>query len=501
MRKLKATALQALAEQVELANTALAQHRLCEAELLYRQIIAQAPRIPEVQNNLGTVLKEQGRLLEAGAAFQRAVALRPDYTSAHSNWLFTLQYAPGQTLPGLRAAHEDWARQQLQGITPADPAAFARKGDGPIVVGLVSPDFYAHPVGVFLLPWLERHDRGRFQLIAYADSERDDPIARRIRAAVDGWRPIAGQDDEAVAKQIAADQVDILIDLAGHTAGNRLKLFARRAAPIQVSWLGYSATTGVPAMDAVLMDAYTAPPGVEAGFTEQLIRLDGLRFCYTPPEYAPAVSLAPILQKGYVTFGSFNNLAKVTPEVIEILAAILKAVPNARLLLKWKSLSDAETRDRLVTAFVHLDIDAARIECRGWSSHPQMLAEYGEIDIALDPFPFSGGLTSCDALYMAVPVLTLPGELPISRQTGSFLDALGLNEWIALSREDYIDKAVHLASRADLLESLRQSLREKMLASRLCDGEAYTRAIESALSACCLPPSAKPKIQITRTSI
>ena len=488
---------QAIAGFAAQANQALAAHRLADAERVFRQVIALGGALPEAHNNLGSVLKEQGRLGEAQAAFEQAVTLRPDYASAHSNWLFTLQYASGQTLAKLRAAHEDWARQQLQGITPADPAAFERKGDGPIVVGLVSPDLYAHPVGVFLLPWLERHDRGRFQLIAYADSERDDPIARRIRAAVEGWRPIAGQDDEAVAKQIAADRVDILIDLAGHTAGNRLKLFARRAAPIQVSWLGYSATTGVPAMDAVLMDAYTAPPGVEAGFTEQLVRLDGLRFCYTPPEYAPAVSSAPISQKGYVTFGSFNNLAKVTPEVIEAWAAILKAVPAARLVLKWKSLGDAETRERLVATFVQHGIDAARIECRGWSSHPQMLAEYGEIDIALDPFPFSGGLTSCDALYMGVPVLTLPGELPISRQTGSFLDALRLTDWIASSREDYIDKAVNLANRADLLESLRQSLREKMLASRLCDGTAYARAIESALSALhaarCQPPNTNTK--------
>jgi len=483
MPKHKQAALQALAEQVEAANLALAQHRLCEAERLYRQIIAQVPKIPEVHNNLGTVLKEQGRLREAGAAFERAVALRPDYTSAHSNLLFTLQYAPGQTLAGLRVAHEDWARQQLQDLTPADPASFVRKGDGPLVVGLVSPDLYAHPVGVFLLPWLEHHDRARFQLIAYADSERDDPIARRIRAAVDDWHTIAGRDDKAVTKQIAADRVDILIDLAGHTAGNHLKLFARRAAPIQVSWLGYSATTGIPVMDAVLMDAYTAPPGVEEGFTEQLVRLDGLRFCYTPPPYAPAVSPAPILQKGYVTFGSFNNLAKLTPEVIETWAAILKAVPAARLVLKWKSLGDAETRDRLVAAFVQHGIEAARIECRSWSSHPQMLAEYGDIDIALDPFPFSGGLTSCDALYMGVPVLTLPGELPISRQTGSFLEALGLSEWIAASREDYIDKAVRFASRVDALKHLRQTLRDKMLASRLCDGAAYARAIESALSA------------------
>ncbi|HZW13187.1 MAG TPA: methyltransferase domain-containing protein [Noviherbaspirillum sp.] len=483
MRKHKQTALQALAEQVEMANVALAQHHLCEAEHLYRQIIAHAPNIPEVHNNLGTVLKEQGRLAEAHATFERALALRPDYASAHSNLLFTLQYAPGQTLAGLRAAHEDWARRQLHGITPAGPASLARTSDGPLVVGLVSPDLYAHPVGVFLLPWLEKHNRGAFRLIAYAESERDDPIARRIRAAVAHWRTISGRDDEAVAKQMAEDQVDILIDLAGHTAGNRLKLFARRAAPIQMNWLGYSATTGVPAMDVVLVDAYTVPPGVEEGFTEQLVRLDGLRFCYTRPEYAPAVSPAPILQKGYVTFGSFNNLAKITPEVIETWAAILKAVSNGRLVLKWKSLGDAETRNRLIAAFTQHGVDGIRIECRGWSSHPQMLAEYGDIDIALDPFPFSGGLTSCDALFMGVPVLTLPGELPISRQTGSFLEALGLPDWIATTRDEYIDKAVILAKRADLLSTFRRTLRKTLLNSRLCDGMAYARAIETALSA------------------
>jgi protein O-GlcNAc transferase len=482
MRKNAQAAQQALAAKVTAANTALVQQRLCETEHLCRQILAQAPQTPEVHNNLGSVLKEQGRLPEAHAAFEQALALRPEYASAHSNLLFTLQYAPGQTLAGLRSAHEDWARRQLRGMTFTNSASFARKSEGPITIGLVSPDFYAHPVGVFLLPWLERHDQGCFRLIAYADSERDDLIASRIRAAVDIWRPIAGQDDKAVAKQVAEDRVDILIDLAGHTAGNRLKLFAQRAAPLQVSWLGYSATTGVPAMDAVLMDAYTAPPGVEKGFTEQLIRFDGLRFCYAPPEYAPAVTPALILQKGYVTFGSFNNLAKVTPEVIETWAAILQAVPNARLMLKWKSLGDSETRDRLVAAFVQRGVASARIECRGWSSHPQMLREYGDIDIALDPFPFSGGLTSCDALYMGVPVLTLHGELPISRQTGSFLDSLGLTDWIASSRENYIAKAVSLAGDADLLESLRQNLRAKMLASRLCDGTSYARAIESVLS-------------------
>lgn len=474
--------MSSVAKTIEAGNTALAQNRLCEAERLYRQVISRAPNIPEAHNNLGTVLKEQGCLAEASAAYERALDLRPDYVSAHSNLLFTLQYAQGQTLANLRIAHEDWARRHLQDITPNDQVIFERKQSGPIVVGLVSPDFYAHPVGVFLLPWLESRNQARFHLIAYDDSERDDPIARRIRAAVDRWRPIVGQVDSAVAKQIAEDKVDILIDLAGHTAGNRLKLFARRAAPVQITWLGYSSTTGVPAMDYILMDQYSAPAGYEGFFTEKLIRLDGLRFCYTPPPYAPAVSPAPTFTKSHITFGSFNNLAKITPEVIQTWAAILNAVPNSRLVLKWKSLGDVETRARLTAAFGQHGIEESRLECRGWSSHPAMLAEYGDIDVALDPFPFSGGLTSCDALYMGVPVITMPGELPISRQTGSFLLAMGLTEWIASDVNKYIERAVRLAKDASALAEARAGLRTRMLASRLCDGAAYARAIESVLT-------------------
>jgi protein O-GlcNAc transferase len=471
-----------LANLINIAAYNFSNHQLHQAEEAYRRALQLAPSTPELHNNLGSVLKEQGRIDEARTAFERAIALRPDYASAHSNLLFTLQYTPGQTLAGLHVAHKLWSRQQCKGIRSKDVANFPRKEAGPIVVGIVSPDLYAHPVGVFLLPWLENHDRSAFRLIAYADRQTDDPIARRIRFAVDKWRVIAGYDEEAVAKLVVADQIDILIDLAGHTAGNRLKMFARRVAPLQVSWLGYSATTGVPAMDAVLMDAYTAPQGVDAHFTECLLRLDSLRFCYTPPSYASAVSPTPALCNDYITFGSFNNLAKITPEVIEAWAAILEAVPNARLILKWKSLGDEETRKRLIDAFAQYGIDGARLECRGWSRHQQMLMEYGDIDIALDPFPFSGGLTSCDALFMGVPVLTLPGELPISRQTGSFLNALGLQDWIATTREEYVVKATTFAKRVDLLITLRQTLRNALNNSILCDGIAYATAIETALT-------------------
>jgi protein O-GlcNAc transferase len=284
-----------------------------------------------------------------------------------------------------------------------------------------------------MLPWLEKHDRINFKIIAYSDREQADAMTIRIRQNVDEWRNAVGKDDEELALQIEKDRVDVLIDLAGHTAGNRLKMFARRIATLQVSWLGYSATTGVPAMDVVLMDDYIAPEDCNKYFTEKLVRLEGLRFCYTPPVYAPEVAPSPFLKNGYLTFGCFNNLAKLTPLVIQSWASILNALPQSRLILKWKSLGDQETARRIQLKFENYGVAPKRIECRGWSKHAAMLAEYSDVDVALDPFPFSGGLTSCDALYMGVPVITMPSELPISRQTGSFLNAIGLNCWRRLN--------------------------------------------------------------------
>lgn len=473
--------LQRVAQLIDEGNRLLSQNQLVAAEQRYRQVISAAPRVPEAHNNLGTVLKEQGQIDAARRCFERALQLRPHYASAHSNLLFTLHYAPGQTLSGLRAAHESWAKTQLAGVRASELVPASAGAGAPLTVGLVSPDLYYHPVGCFLLPWLQHHDRTRFRLVAYADSPRVDGMTRRLQAQVALWRHVHGQPDEAVHDTIRGDGVDILVDLAGHTAGNRLRLFARRAAPWQVSWLGYSATTAVPAMDFVLMDASSAPPGYEAFFTERLVRVSGLRFCYSPPEYAPPVAPAPVTRSGNVTFGSFNNLAKLTPEVLATWAAILQGVPGSRLVLKWKALGDAATADRIRSEFARHGVSADRIECRAWSQHPQMLAEYGDVDIALDPFPFSGGLTSCDALYMGVPVLTMPGELPIARQTAGFLDALGLPEWIIGGRDAYIASAIAFASDHAALETLRRTMRSRMLAARLCDGPSHARSIEHAL--------------------
>jgi protein O-GlcNAc transferase len=279
---------------------------------------------------------------------------------------------------------------------------------------------------------------------------------------------------------IRSDGIDILVDLSGHTAWNRLPLFTHRAAPIQASWLGYPGTTGLASIDYLVMDEAAVPPGSEHWCSEAVVRLPFGRFCYAPPDYAPKVAPPPSASRSYTTFGSFNNLNKVGSEVVKLWAAVLAAAPRSRLLLKWKTLADPSTRQRFLDAFAAHEIGPERLELRGASPHPRMLAEYGDIDIALDPFPFCGGLTSCEALWMGVPVVTLPSERPASRQTLGFLTTLGLKELAASSETDYVRIAAELAADPARLTELRQSLRPAMAASPLTDGRQFTPTLEAA---------------------
>lgn len=463
------------------AATCSQQNQIYKAVSLYKSALKLAPKIPQLHNNLGSLMRELGMVEESIECFEKAISLKPDYASAHSNLLFLLQNLPDQNLKTLLIAHQLWSKQQLEKNQNQTKESFNYQIRSPIVIGLVSQDLYFHPVSVFMLPWLEKHDRINFKIIAYSDREQADEMTKRIRQSVDEWRNVAGKDDDELALQIEEDRVNVLIDLAGHTAGNRLKMFARRVAPLQISWIGYSATTGIPNMDLAFMDDYVAPEGCDEYFTEKLVRLEGLRFCYTPPFYAPEVAPSPFLKSGYLTFGCFNNLAKLTPLVIESWASILNALPQSRLILKWKSLGDQEAVRGIQLKFENFGVAPGRIECRGWSKHTAMLAEYSDVDVALDPFPFSGGLTSCDALYMGVPVITMPGELPISRQTGSFLNAIGLNEFIAKNPTEYLNVAINLSRNSSQLPSLREMLRERLLQSVLCDSKGFAKAVEKAI--------------------
>lgn len=468
-------ALRNLAEATQLA-------RQYEQAAVYGQRAAELfPDDPMIHNLLGISLQDAGRPVEAAAALARAVELKPDFAESDSHRLMALGYTD-ITAQDLLDEHRRWAERHGGAATPArgdygnipDPERRLR-------IGFMSADFNFHPVGIYLTQVLMARDPQALEVFCYYNNKKeDDEFTVLLRQSADEWRKIADLSDEDAEAMIRQDGIDVLVDLSGHTGGHRLKLFARRPAPIQASWLGYPSTTGLSAIDYLLMDAAAVPEGAERFCSEKVLRLPYGRFCYSPPSYAPDV-IDPASRDGApITFGSFNNLAKIGPPVLELWASVMKATPGSRLVLKWRSLEDPLTRRRIGRAFGALGIAAERLEFRGSIPHVQMLDEYGGIDIALDPFPFCGGLTSCEALWMGVPVVTLPGERPVSRQTLGFLQVLGLQELAADSPDDYVRIATALAADPQRRAELRRTLRPLMAASPLCDPARFTPALEAA---------------------
>jgi predicted O-linked N-acetylglucosamine transferase (SPINDLY family) len=340
-------------------------------------------------------------------------------------------------------------------------------------------------VSYFFEPVLAAHDAAAFEVFCYSDAPVADAVTQRLRAQAGQWRDIAGLSDERVAALIRADRIDLLVDLAGHTARNRLLVFARRPAPVQATWLGYPNTTGLAAIDFRVTDAVSDPPGqTEAWHTEELVRLAGPFSCYAPPAESPPVSPLPALAAGHVTFGCLNNLAKLTPPTVALWAQLLGAVAGSRLLLKASGLADAETAARLRQEFAGQGIDPARLDLRGaGQSVARHLGVYHQVDVALDPFPYNGTTTTCEALWMGVPVVTLAGDAHVSRVGASLLTHLDLTACIAESPAAYVDRARGLAGDLARLAVLRAGLRERLRASPLCDGPGFTRQLEDAFRA------------------
>jgi predicted O-linked N-acetylglucosamine transferase (SPINDLY family) len=456
--------------------------RIADAEACYREAARLRPGFAEAHNNRGTALYELGQLDDAFAAYREA--LRIDAASATkrsagfvSNWLMTRHYDPRVSNAELIAE----ARRHGEAFAEAAPGfANDRSAARRLRVGYVSGDFRQHAVGFFLASALEARNREAFEVFLYSNNTTGDDWTRRLAGAADQWREIAGVPDAAAADMIRADGIDILVDLSGHTAMNRLPLFAPRPAPVQASWLGYFGSTGLAAIDYLVMDRFAIPEGEERAYPEAIVRLPRGRFCYTPPDYAPAPVDPPSLANRFVTFGSFNHVAKLGDPVLALWAELLKANPASRLILKWKTLDEEPVRLRVLGAFAARGVAPDRVELRGFSPHREMLAQYGEIDVALDPFPFGGGLTSCEALWMGLPVVTLPGDRPASRQTMGFLDAAGLSECVASSPEDYVARATALGAGAARRRELRHALRGRMAASSLCDGPRFARGLEAA---------------------
>jgi protein O-GlcNAc transferase len=458
-----------------------AEHRYVEAQAVLERAITLAADNPEAYNNLGAILISQGHHSLGIERFRQALGVAPDYADAHSNLFQAMHYAPGFDAEALYAEARRWATAHAEALTAQAPAhRNERSPNRRLRIGYVSSDLRQHPVGFFFAPVFTHHDKQAFELIGYAGVRHPDALTAQCQACADRWHEVAALSDEALAEHIRTDCIDILVDLSGHTRGHRLLTFARKPAPVQVTAGGHYDTTGMTAIDYLISDRFHTPPGAERYFSEALIRLPHDYICYGAPEYAPAVSEPPMLKQGYITFGCFNNLAKVTPEVITLWAKILKALPGARLRLQTRELGDSATCARYHALFKEAGVAASRIALHGHIPHRQLLGAYAEIDIALDPFPYSGGLTTCEALWMGVPVITLTGHNFCGRHSTSHLANAGLPELITTTPEAYVATALALAQDPGRLTSLRQDLRQRVAASPLCDAEGYTRELEAA---------------------
>lgn len=456
-----------------------------EALAQYRRAIALAPDDREARHNLARALKSLGRFDEALDQFRLVLAADPDDFAVRSDLLFVQNYMDWRSDADL--LDEARAFGALAASKARPYKAWQRKAGGALRVGLVSGDLREHPVCYFaqgVLAALAAQAQGRIELVVYATTRAEDDLSRRIRACCQAWHCIDGLDDAAAAARVHADGTDILIDLAGHTANNRLPLFAWRPAPLQVSWLGYCASTGMAEIDHVLTDPWIAPPGMEAQYVEHLWRLPETFLCFTPPAFSIEVApLRALAEDAGITFGSFNNLSKINASVIALWSRVLAAVPASRLFLKAPQLDAASTRLSIAERFRAHGIDAERLLLEGSSPRADYLAAYHRVDIALDPFPYPGGTTSVEGLWMGVPVLSLAGRRALGRQGASILQNLGLPDWIADDEDDFVARAARHAADPAALALLRSGLRERLLRSPLCDAPRFAGHLLAALEA------------------
>lgn len=458
--------------------------RFGDAAVHLRRAVQIDPQLGPAWNNLGNILKAFGQTEEATACYAKVVTLHPNDPVLQSHRFLCAHYTASFTHHELFEMHRHWAEQFAAGFYPtAPPAMGSQRTSQQLTVGLVSPSFNGKIVGQFLRGILGHLRAEGLRLHAYSATRETDEITAELRQSVDLWRDIVPLDDAAAARQIVADQVDILIDLAGHAPGNRLLVFARKPAPIQVSWLDYFNTTGLATIDYLLTDPRTTPVGSPQRFSERLWYLPQTRLCWTAPDFAPEPAPAPSLAKGVLTFGSFNRADKLNPALLSWWAQILRRVEGARLMLKGAAFGMPEIRRHFSQRLAALGVAPERIEWRGASSHAQLLAEYGEVDIALDTFPYNGGATTCDALWMGVPVVALRGERMIARQSAAMLECIDCKELIADSFEQYVEGAVALANDVEQRIHLRQTLRSRMASSPLCDARRFAHDLASALRA------------------
>ncbi len=457
------------------------QDRFDDAVACYEHVLSLKPDDVEALNNLGNTFKAQGNLDEAIVCHNRVLAIKPESALHHSNLLLTMVYAASVSPQELAATAREFGKKIADPLRRKSPLIRDDDPERKLRVGYVSPDFHEHAVNYFFEPLLKLHDRRQFELFAYANVIREDAVTTRLKREFDHWRDIRPLNDDEAADLIEADAIDILVDLAGHTRENRLMVFARKPAPVQVTWLGYPATTGMDAVDYRITDGYAEPPGMTEHLNaETLWRLPEIFCCYAAHENSPAgIDHPPFEDNGYITFGCFNNFAKVTDPVLETWARIMAQVPESRLLLEITGIDSpqfrAATEARLLRS--GLPLDRIILEPRKRSNQ---FVLYNRIDIALDPFPCTGGTTSMDTMWMGVPFVTMAGDHFVSRMGVTILTNAGMPELIARNVDEYVDLATNLALDRDRLRGLRHNLRDRVASSPLMNQKSFARNMEAA---------------------
>lgn len=452
--------------------------RIGDAFRAARRAVVLDPREGDMLAVGAMALRDIGQSEAAVGLFRRAVAANPRHADARSAFIMCLNYASSASPADLLVEARQWERWHAP--TRRGPSAPSTSKTGPLRVGLVSGDFRTHAVGYFLSGALPHLDRTRAETICFATTRGGDAVTATIRAAATGWHDISTIGDDQAFDLVTREKVDILVDLSGHTGGSRLSLFALKPAPVQAAWIGYFGTTGLSAIDWLIADRQLIPDGDERWFSEKVLRLPDSYVCYAPPSIAPEVAPPPSDRTGYVTFGSCNALAKVTPPTVAAWARILKAVPGARLLLKNGAFDAAIARASVLAAFAEHGVDHDRIALEGWTAYGQFLDTYGRIDVALDPFPFCGGLSTVETLWMGVPLVTLEADRFAGRQSLSYLTTIGHAELCAEDEARYVRIAVALGRDAEARRSLRSRLRQDMASSPLMNGPRFARNLEAA---------------------
>ena len=448
---------------------------------IYELILQKHPKLAGIRVNYALCLLELGNYEIAEKHYLQAIKDDPKAAEPVSNYFMGLHYNPERTKQEIFEAHKIWDANFSPEKRPERPVSANKDKDKQLRLGFISGGFRAHPVGWMITEALEHLPKNEFEIYCYTTNNIFDSVTKRIHDRCDKWQSVLGYDDDVIAGLIKNDEIDILVELSGHAADNRLKMVVQEPAPVIVKWVGgLFNTTGLKAVDYLITDHIETPAGEEEFFTEKLVRMPDDYITFMPPDYAPEVELLPAVDNGFITFGCFNNPTKVNREVLLRWAEIMKQVPNSRLFLKSRQYDTEALRERITGLMEEAGIGSNRIVFEGQSSHDELLNCYNRVDVALDTWPYSGGLTTCEALWMGVPVITYPGPTFAGRHSATHLVNAGFPEWVADSWDDYVKKAAELAKSTDQLGKLRGELRERVASSVLCDGRRFASHLANA---------------------